>query len=57
MREPSKLFTRNNENVTRCTCGAWKYEGNQCAVCATLRGVENGLSTYGTTAAPDDLLP
>jgi hypothetical protein len=49
MREPVKLFPEKKENVARCTCGAWKYEGNNCAVCATLRGVTNELPTYGST--------
>lgn len=26
------------EMIHRCMCGAWRYEGNNCAICAKLRG-------------------
>jgi hypothetical protein len=46
-----------DEKITRCTCGAWKYEGTDCATCATLRGVSYELSTNRTTGTTDDVLP
>jgi len=43
MRELSNRVGGVDEKVRRCICGAWTYEGNDCAACATLRGVQNGM--------------
>jgi len=29
------------EKVHRCICGAWRYHGNICAICESLRGEKN----------------
>ena len=57
MRGLSRQEAERDEHVHRCTCGAWRYVTNDCAVCATLRGVSYGLSTNRTTSAQDNYLP
>lgn len=34
-----------DENVYRCSCGAWAYTGIACSTCATSRGEKNERST------------
>ena len=38
---------RDNQ-VHRCTCGAWSYTGIACSTCATLRGQQDGLEQRTT---------
>jgi hypothetical protein len=38
MRDLSHRSGGRDDNVYRCTCGAWTYTGIACAVCATTRG-------------------
>ena len=43
MRDLSRRAGGKDDHVHRCTCGAWKYEGQECATCATKRGQEDGM--------------
>lgn len=44
MRGLSRRQGGQDDHVYRCTCGAWTYTGIACAVCATMRGEDDGAT-------------
>lgn len=52
MRDLSRRAGGKDDHVYRCTCGAWNYEGQECATCATKRGQEDGMDGRSSERVP-----
>lgn len=39
----SKRQTIGDQQIRRCTCGAWKIAGSVCPTCTILRGEKYGM--------------
>lgn len=58
MRDLSRRAGGRDDDVHRCTCGAWAYTGIACATCATMRGEEDAehrTADQPAGAAADDV--
>jgi len=52
MRDLSRRAGGKDDHVHRCTCGAWKYEGQECATCAAMRGEHDGMDRGSSEGVP-----
>ena len=60
MRGLSHRSGGRDDRVTRCTCGAWQYEGHTCSTCAALmRGETHArrTATNGSTEPTHEDMP